>query len=150
MQRFSFQSKRYPAAKKIGGCCLLGHTPVEITGQVPEGASQCVLRNNTPSDLISHQDEIAERMIEMIEQGFDLQQNLFFFALEVMIEIPKPHREAIDDNPFRVAREVGQNTGKFNGLLDRVKLTASFFLMPGDPLLHLLVKRNSRGDEYPL
>jgi len=51
-QRFSFQSEGYPAAKKIGGGCFLGHTPVEIPGHVPEGASQRVLRDNAPSDLI--------------------------------------------------------------------------------------------------
>jgi hypothetical protein len=62
-QRFSFQGERYPAAKKISVCCFLGHTSVEIPGHVPEGASQRVLRDNTPSDLIGHQDEIAERMI---------------------------------------------------------------------------------------
>jgi len=103
-QRFSFQSERYPAAKKTGACCLLGHTPVEIPGYVSEGASQRVFRDNTPSDLIGHQDEIADRMIQMIEKGLDLRPGLFFLALEVMIEVPKPYREAIDDNNFSAAR----------------------------------------------
>jgi hypothetical protein len=149
-QRFSFQCERYPAAKKIGGCCLLGHTPVEIPGHVPEGASQGVLRDNTPSDLIGDQDEIADRMIQVIEKGVDLHPDLFFSVVEMMIEIPQPHRETIDDNNFRAARKSSEHPGKLNGFLDRMKLIASFYAVPGDPLFHLLIKGNRCGDESPL
>jgi hypothetical protein len=149
-QRFSFQSERDPAAKKIDGRCFLGHMPVEIPGHVPEGASQRVFRDNPPSDLVGHQDEIAERMIQMIEKGLDLHPDRFFLALEVMIEVPKPYREAIDDNHFSAARQNREHTGKLNGLFDRAKLIPPFFAMPGDPLFHLLIKGNSCGDESPI
>jgi hypothetical protein len=149
-QRFSFQSHRYPAAKKIGGCSFLGHTPVEIPGHVPEGATQRVIRDNPPSDLIGHQDQIADRMIQMIEKGIDLHPDLFFLALEVMIEVPKPHGKAIDDNNFVWPSQVDKHTGKFDGLFDRVKLIAPLFAMAGYPLFHLLIKGNSRGDESAL
>jgi hypothetical protein len=148
--RFSFEGERYPAAQEISACCFLGHTPVEIPGHVPEGASQRVLRDNTPSDLIGHQDEIAERMIQMIKEGLDLHLDLFFLVLEVMIEIPEPYREAVDDAHFGAARQNGEHTGKFNGLLDRVKLIAPFFAVPRDPLFHFPIKGNGRGDENPL
>jgi hypothetical protein len=148
-QRFSFQSHRYSAAKKIGAHCFLGNMPVEIPGHVPEGASQRVLRDNTPSDLIGHQDEIRGRMIQMSEKGLDLHPYLFFLALEVMIKVPKPHRKAIDNNNFIPVRQNSEYTGKLDGLFDRVKSIAPFFAMPGDPLFHLLIKGNSRGDENP-
>jgi hypothetical protein len=149
-QRFSFQSEGYPAAKKIGGCCFLGYTPVEIPGHVPEGARQRVLGDNTPSDLIGDQDEIADRMIQVIEKGVDLHPDLFFGVLEMMIEIPQPHREAIDDTHVSASRQSSEHTGKFNGFLDRMKLIAPLFAVPGDPLFHLLIKGNRRGDESPL
>jgi hypothetical protein len=148
--RFSFQRERQPAAKQIDGSCLRGHTSVEIPGHVPEGASQRVFRDNTPSDLIGHQEEIAGRLIQMIEKDLDLHPDFFFGVLEMMIEIPQPHREAIDDNHFNAARQIGEHTGKVNGLLDRVKSIAPFFTVPGDPILHFLVKGNGRGDESPL
>jgi len=149
-QRFSFHRERYSAAKKIGGCCFLGHTPVEIPGQVPEGASQRVVRDNTPSDLIGHQDQITDRMIQMSEKGLDPHPGLFFLVLEAMKEIPKPHRETIDDNHFSAFRQSGEHTGELNGLLDGVKLIAPLFPMPGDPVFHLLIKGNGCGDESPL
>jgi hypothetical protein len=148
--RFSFQSEGQPTAKQIGGGGFPGHTPVEIPRHVPEGASQRVFRDNTPSYFIGHQDEIADLVIQMIEKGLDLHPNLFVGVLEMMIEIPQPHREAIDDKHFNAARQIGEHTGKVNGLLDRVKLIAPLFAMPGDPLLHLLIKGNSSGDESPL
>jgi hypothetical protein len=149
-QRFSFQSERYPAAKKIGVGCFLGHTPVEMPGHVPEGASQRVFRDNTPSDLVGHQDEIADRMIQTNEKSLDLHPDLLFLALKVMIEIPKPHRKAIDDNHFVWPSQVDKHTGKVDGFFDRVKLIAPLFAMPGYPVFHLLIKGNSRGDESPL
>jgi hypothetical protein len=130
MQRFSFQRERYPAAKQINACCFLGHTPVDVTGHVSEGASQWLLRDNTPTDLIGHQDEITDRMIQMLEKRLDLHPNRFFLALEVMIEISEPYREAIDDTHFRTAGQNSERTGKFNGLLDRVELIAPFSTVP--------------------
>jgi hypothetical protein len=148
--RFSFEGERDSAAQKISACCFLGHTSVEIPGHVPEGTSQRVLRDNTPSDLIGHQDEIAERTIQMIKQSLDLHLDLFFLVLEVMIEIPEPYREAVDDAHFSAARQNAEHTGKFNGLLDRVKLIAPFFAVPRGSLFHFLIKGNGRGDENPL
>jgi hypothetical protein len=86
----------------------------------------------------------------MIKEGFDLHLDLFSLTLEVMIEIPEPYREAIDDSYFSASRQIGEHTGKFNGLLDRVKLIAPFFAVPRDPLFHFLIKGNGRGDESPL
>jgi hypothetical protein len=68
----------------------------------------------------------------------------------MMIEIPKPHREAIYDNNFIPGRQGGEHTGKLNGLFDRVKSIAPLFTVPGDPFFHLLIKGNSRGDENPV
>jgi hypothetical protein len=149
IQRFSFQSERHSAAKEVYGCGLLSHTPVEIAGHVPEGASQWVVGDNPPSDLIGHQDEIAERRIQMVQQELDLHSDLFLVVLEMIVEIPQPHGEAINDNHVTAARPIGEHTEKFNGLLDRVELIAPFFPMPGDPVLHLLINGNSRGDESP-
>jgi hypothetical protein len=149
-QRFSFQRQGYPAAKQIGACCFLSHTPVEIPGHVPERASQRVFRDNTPSDFIGHQDEIAGRSIQMIDKGLDPHPELFFSVLEMMIEIPQPHCEAIDDDHLSAARQIGEHPGKFNGFLDRVKLIAPFFAVPRNPLSHFLIKGNSGGDESPL
>jgi hypothetical protein len=150
MGRFSFQRERQPAAEQIGGCRFTGDTPVEVPGHVPEGASQRVFRDNTPSDLIGHQEEIADRLVQMIEKGFDLHPHLVFSVPEMMIEIPQPHREAIDDNNFRAARKSSEHPGKLNGFLDRMKLIAPLFAVPGDPLFHLLIKGNRCGDESPL
>jgi hypothetical protein len=148
--RFSFQSERDPTTKETGVCCLLGHTPVEISGHIPEGSSQRVFRDNPPSDLIGHQDEIGDWLIQMFEKVLDPHPNLFFGVLEMMIEIPKPHREAIDDSHFRASRQIGEHTGKFNGLLDGAEMIAPLFAMPGNPLFHLLIKGYGRGDENAL
>jgi len=134
----------------MDGCCFLGHTSVEIPGHVPEGASQRVLRDNAPSDLIGDQDEIADRMIQVIEKGVDLHLDLFFGVLEMVIEISQPDGEAIDDKNFRAARKSSEHPGKLNGFLNRMKLIAPFFAVPGDPLFHLLIKGNRCGDESPL
>jgi len=123
--------------------------PVEVPGHVPKGASQRVLRDNPPSDLIGHQDEITGWMIQMSEKGLDLHPDLFFLVLNVMIKIPKPYREAIDNNHLSAARQNGEHAGKVDGLFDRVKLIVPLFSVPGNPLFHLLIKGNSRGDEYP-
>jgi len=128
----------------------MGHTPVEVPGHVPEGAGQRVVRDNTPSDLIGHQDQITDRMIQMSEKGLYPCPDRFSLVLEAMIEIPEPHRETIDDNHFSAARQSGEHTGELNGLLDGVKLIAPLFPMPGDPLFHLWIKGNGCGDESPL
>jgi len=79
-------------------------------------------------------------MIQVIEKGVDLHLDLFFGVLEMMIEIPQPHREAIDDTHVSAARQSSEHAGKVNGFLDRMKLTAPLFAVPGDPLFHLLIK----------
>jgi hypothetical protein len=150
MQKVSFQGKRDSAAKQIDVYGFPGHTPVEIPGPVPEGTSQGVLWDNTPSDLIGDQDEIADRMIQMIEKRIDLDPDLFILVLEVMIEIAEPYRKAIDETHLSAARQSGESTGEVNGFLDRVKLIVSFFAVPRDPLFHFLIKGNSRGNESPL
>jgi len=149
-QGSSFQRERYSAAEKIGGRCFLGHTPVEIPGHIPEGASQRVVRDNPPSDLIAHQDQMAVRMIQMSEKGLDPHPDLFFLVLEAMVEIPEPHREAIDDNHFSAFRQSGEHTGELKGLLDGVKLIAPLFPMPGDPVFHFLIQGNGCSDESAL
>jgi hypothetical protein len=149
-QCVSFQGKGNPAAKQIGACGFPGHTSVEIPGSVPERPSQGVLRDNTPSYLIGHQDEVADRMIQMIEKCVDLDPDFFFLVLEVMIEIAEPYRKTIDDAHFSAARQSGEHTGEFDGLLDRVKLIAPFLAVTGNPFFHFLIKGNGRGDESPL
>jgi hypothetical protein len=149
-QKVSFQGKRDSAAEQIDVCGLPGHTPVKIPGPVSEGASQRVLRYNTPSDLIGHQDEIADRMIQMFEKHIDLDPDLFFVLLKLMVEIAEPHRKAIDDTHFSAARQSGEHTGEVNGLLDRMKLIIPFLAVLRDPLFHFLIKGKSRGNESPL
>jgi hypothetical protein len=147
--RFSFQGERDSAAEEIDARCFCGDTPIDMPGHVPEGAGQRVLGDNAPSDFIRHQKEIADRTIQLIEKGVDLPPNLFFSVFKMVVEIPKPYREAIHNSHFRAGGQPGERPRKDNGFFDRVKFMAPLLAMPRDSLLHLPVKGNGRGEESP-
>jgi hypothetical protein len=104
MRGFSFQQERDSAAEQVNAPGLLRDLAIQQAGPVPEDARETIFRDDAPTHLVGHKNEVTGSVVQNSEKAVRVVLDGKSVFIRMMVEIAQPHGQAVYHSYFAPAR----------------------------------------------